>query len=505
MALSTLAQDPSPNPSDLELIQRAVAVRPSDRQVAWQKREVIAFVHFGPNTFTELEWGTGREAESLFNPTDLDCRQWVQALKAGGMTQVILTAKHHDGYCLWPSRFTEHSVKNSPWRGGKGDVVRELATACREAGLKLGLYLSPADLNAMERGVYGRTDAKPRVVPTPVPGWAPKSQYRREGNWDEYNTYFLNQLFELLTEYGEISEVWFDGANPKPGTGQKYAYADWYAIIRALQPGAVIFGKGPDVRWCGNEAGRGRKSEWSVIPLPVPVDQFDWNDMTDEDLGSLGKLRGAAALHWYPSEVDVSIRPGWFWHAKENSQVKSLEKLIDIYFASVGNNSVLLLNVPPDRRGLIHENDAARLQEFGAWQRATFRTNLAAGAKATASHTKAGSDQYAAPKTVDADRDSYWTTDEGQATAEISYQLAGTKRFNVALLEEQITQGQRIAEVAVDGWVDGAWRELGRATTVGYRRLLRFEPVETERVRVRILGSRLSPTLSNFGLYLQNH
>ncbi len=485
------------------MLERAVAVRPSQRQLDWQRREFIAFIHFGPNTFTDREWGTGKEPESVFNPTALDCRQWVQVLKDAGMTQVILTAKHHDGFCLWPSRFTEHSVKNSPWRNGRGDVVRELAGACREAGLKLGIYLSPADLNAIERGVYGQTDVKPRVIPTPIPGWTPSNAYRQEGAWDEYNTYFLNQLFELLTEYGEISEVWFDGANPKPGTGQKYAYGDWYRLIRELQPGAVIFGKGPDVRWCGNEAGRGRPSEWSVIPLPVPSERFDWPDMTAEDLGSLDKLKGAPYLHWYPSEVDVSIRPGWFYHAKEDDKVKSLEKLIEIYFASVGNNAVLLLNIPPDRRGLIHENDAARLREFGGWLRTTFKTDLARGARASASHTRSNSLGFSAANTVDGDPATCWMPNDWQTSAEITYELAAKRRFNIASFKEDIRHGQRISALALDAWLEGAWRELARTTTVGYQRLLRFAPVETDRVRVRILDSRVCPTLANFGLYLE--
>jgi alpha-L-fucosidase len=500
---SAPAQTAPADPEVRTLLERAVAVRPSDRQVAWQQREFIAFTHFGPNTFTDREWGTGQEKEAVFNPTALDCRQWVRVLKDGGMTQVILTAKHHDGFCLWPSRFTEHSVKNSPWRDGHGDVVRELAEACHEAGLKLGLYLSPADLNAIERGVYGKTEAKARVIPSPVAEWTPKSRYHREGSWDEYNTYFLNQLFELLTEYGEISEVWFDGANPKPGTGQQYAYSDWYALIRALQPGAVIFGKGPDVRWCGNEAGHGRTSEWSVIPLPVAPEKFDWPDMMGDDLGSLAKLKGAPYLHWYPSEVDVSIRPGWFWHAKEDNEVKSLEKLIQIYFASAGNNAVLLLNVPPDRRGLIHESDAARLHEFGEWLRSTFKTDLARGAKASAAQVRSRSPAFSAEKTVDGAPETFWMTDDWQNTAEITYQLPARQRFNIACLQEDIQQGQRICAVALDAWQESEWREISRATTVGYKRLLRFAPVETDRVRVRILDSRVCPTLASFGLYLE--
>lgn len=504
--LSGIAADPqalSPAPADRALLERAVRVRPSDRQWHWQQRELTAFVHFGPNTFSDREWGTGAEKEDLFNPTDLDCRQWVEALQAAGMRQIILTAKHHDGFCLWPSRYTEHSVKNSPWRGGHGDVVAELASACRTAGVKLGLYLSPADLNAIEKGVYGKTKSEKRVIPTPVAGPATANPFRMEGVWDEYNTYFLNQLFELLTGYGEISEVWFDGANPKPGTEQRYAYADWYRLIRELQPNAVIFGKGPDVRWCGNEAGKGRVSEWSVIPLPVVADSFDWPDMTGQDLGSIEKLRGAVDLHWYPSEVDVSIRPGWFWHEKENGKVKSLDALRDIYFASVGNNAVLLLNVPPDRRGRIHESDAARLREFGDWVRSTFATNLAAGASAVASKTRSDLPGFEAKRSVDGDVESFWTTDDWEASAEVIYQLAARRRFNIVSLQEQIHEGQRIEGVAVDAWIDGEWKELARATTVGYKRLLRFPTVEADRVRVRFTNARVRPTLAEFGLYLE--
>jgi alpha-L-fucosidase len=369
--------------------------------------------------------------------------------------------------------------------------------------LKLGLYLSPADLNAITRGTYGKTEVKPRVIPTPIPGWHPKSTYTRSGSWDEYNTYFLNQLFELLTEYGEISEVWFDGANPKPGTDQRYAYADWYALIRDLQPRAVIFGKGPDVRWCGNEAGQGRASEWSVIPLPVPAERFDWPDMTGADLGSLEKIKAAPYLHWYPSEVDVSIRPGWFWHAAENQKVKSLQKLTEIYFASVGNNAVLLLNVPPDRRGLIHENDAARLREFGQWLHTSFRSNLAKGAEVSASSTREGRGEFDASQTVDNRLETFWSTADWQNTAELVYRLPTSQRVKIVSLQEDIRQGQRIGAVSVEAWTDETWRELARTTTVGWKRLLRFAPIETDHVRVRILDSRVRPTLAEFGLFLE--
>lgn len=509
--LTALAAAAAPNPpaslSDAEMradLERAAQVVPHQRQIDWQSREFIAFIHFGPNTFSGREWGTGKEDEKIFNPTALDARQWVRVCQSAGMKQIILTAKHHDGFCLWPSRFTPHSVKSSPWKNGQGDVVRELADACREAGLKLGIYLSPADLNAIERAVYGsKNPPQRRVIPTAVAGWTPKSDVRLEGEWDDYNTYFLNQLFELLTEYGEVVEVWFDGANPKPGTGQKYAYQDWYKLIRLLQPGAVIFGKGPDVRWVGNEAGGSRAEEWSVIPLPEPPENFTWPDLTRPDLGSRAKIKGAQWLTWYPAETDVSIRPGWFYHASEDGKVKSLEQLFDIYYRSVGGNSLFLLNLPPDQRGLIHENDARRMAEVGAVLRATFGNNLARGAQAEASVTLGDGRKYAAANTVDADPESYWTTPDWVGPAELTYHLPKPRQFNVAMIQEQIRIGQRIEAHALDAFLDGQWKELAKATTVGYKRLLRFPAVTTDRVRLRITGVRVAPALASFGLFYQ--
>jgi alpha-L-fucosidase len=509
LALPVLTTWAAPNPpaglSDAEMredLVRAANIKPHPRQIAWQEREFIAFIHFGVNTFTGREWGTGQEDPQIFNPTQLDTRQWVRVCQSAGMTQIILTAKHHDGFCLWPSRFTPHSMKNSPWKNGQGDVVRELADACREAGLKLGIYLSPADLNAIERGVYGsKNPPQKRVIPTPVEGWTPKSDVRLEGEWDDYNTCFMNQLFELLTEYGEVVEVWFDGANPKPGTGQKYAYQDWYKLIRLLQPGAVIFGKGPDVRWVGNESGGSRAEEWSVIPLPSPPDNFTWPDLTGPDLGSRAKIKGAKWLTWYPAETDVSIRPGWFYHADQDTKVKSLEHLLDIYFRSVGGNSLFLLNLPPDQRGLIHEVDAVRMAELGGTIRDIFKDNLVQGAKATASRTRGNDPAFSAANTINGTGDACWTTDDWAGPADIVYQLPERRRFNIAMIQEHIAAGQRIESHAVDAWIDGQWKEIAKATTVGYKRLLRFPSVTTDRVRLRILSARVAPTVSNFGLF----
>jgi alpha-L-fucosidase len=454
-----------------ELIAKAARVVPSERQLAWQALEFQAFVHFGMNTFTDREWGQGTEDPKLFDPTDFDAGQWVEAVKAAGIRGLIVTAKHHDGFCLWPSRFTEHSVKNSPWKDGKGDVVGETAAACRKAGLKFGVYLSPWDRHE------------------PSYGDSPK-----------YNVHFKNQLRELLTRYGEVSEVWFDGACAEGPNGKRqvYDWAGYFALIRELQPGAVISIMGPDARWIGNEAGVTRESEWSVIPV------IGFDDLPDEknpggiahidaqaqDLGSMEKIAAVAKqggrLLWYPGQVDVSIRPGWFYHAAEDDKVKTLDQLLDIYYTSVGGNAQLLLNIPPDKRGRIHENDARRLKELGDRLRATFAVNLAAGAS---------NRRIRVPALV-----------EGSPSFLMEYDLGGQKLFNVAMLKEDLREGQRIEAFAFDVWDGIDWKEIARGTTVGWKKLLRFPAVESSKVRVRILNARgevfpLSPP-DSFGLFL---
>lgn len=481
-----------------QLLLRATTCVPDERQIAWQNIEFSAFVHFGVNTFTDREWGTGLEDAAIFNPSQLDADQWVSTFKDAGMGQVIITAKHHDGFCLWPSDYTDHSVKASPWRGGEGDVVRDLTDACARHGLRFGFYLSPADLHEIETGRYGNASTpKPSTIPTPVPG-RPQLQRTFQYVVDDYNRYFLNQLYELLTRYGPVSEVWFDGANPKPGTGQTYAYEAWYDLIHNLAPDAVIAIKGPDVRWVGNEAGRGRESEWSVIPLDAPPDKAHWPDMTSQDLGSLARLRGAAHLHWYPAETDTSIRPGWFYHSSQDDKVKPLSTLVDTYIASVGNNCALLLNVPPDRRGLIREPDAARLRQLGQYLARTYGTNLAAGASVSADHE---TPDHPASNVLDDDPDTYWTTPDWTDAATIEFRLPRAQRFNRVMLCEHIRTGQRIERCAIDAYLDGRWVEIAHGTTVGAKRLLRFNAIRTDRVRVRILDSRVRPTLSRFGLF----
>lgn len=432
----------SPTDHVSQLEGKAAWVVPSKRQLAWQALEFQAFVHFGMNTFTDREWGQGTEDPKLFDPMDFDAGQWVEAVRAAGIRGLIVTAKHHDGFCLWPSRFTEHSVKASPWQEGKGDVVGEVSAACRKAGLKFGIYLSPWDRHE------------------PSYGDSPR-----------YNEHFKNQLRELLTNYGEVSEVWFDGACAEGPNGKRqvYDWAGYYALIRELQPGAVISIIGPDARWIGNEAGVTRESEWSVIPV------VGYDDLPDEknpggiagldaqavDLGSFGRIASVARLGgrllWYPGQVDVSIRPGWFYHAAEDDKVKTLDHLLDIYYTSVGGNAQLLLNIPPDKRGRIHENDVQRLKELGDRLRATFAVNLAAGAKLSNA---------------------------------FEYDLGGPKTFNVAMIKENIQEGQRIESFSLDAWDGNGWKEIAQGTTVGWKKLLHFPPVETKKVRLRILKAR---------------
>ncbi len=450
------------------IVEQAAGVVPSPNQVAWQEREFIAFAHFGMNTFTDREWGDGKESPSLFNPTEFDARQWVQVFKSAGMKLLILTAKHHDGFCLWPTATTTHSVMSSPWKDGKGDVVADVAAACREAGLAFGIYVSPWDRHE------------------PSYGDSPK-----------YNELFRTQLRELLTNYGEIAEVWFDGANGEGPNGKRQVY-DWpsyYRVVRELQPKAVIFGMAPDVRWVGTESGYGRETEWSVVPLklrdgaaprpgsPHPLDDaFVPGDLTAPDLGSRDAIRNASVLAWYPAETDVSIRPGWFYHAAQDARVKTPEKLVDIYFSSVGRNGVLLLNVPPDRRGRIADADVKSLQGMRAILERAFAAPVA---------------EAPTPKRASA----------GAATTAYELPVAAGGRFDVAMLMEDIRQGQRVEQFTLELCSGSGCREFARGTTIGYKRLLRFPEVQVDpahrdaRVRLTVGQSRGTPAVSRIGLY----
>lgn len=470
-----------------ETIAKAARVTPSTRQLAWHQMEFYGFIHFTVNTFTGKEWGDGTESPAIFNPTEFDAGQWVQVAKDAGMRALILTAKHHDGFCLWPSSHTDHTVKKSPWRDGKGDVVREVSDACEGAGIKFGIYLSPWDRHETS---YGS---------------------------DAYDTFYKNQLRELLTDYGDIFCVWMDGACGEGPNGKRQVY-DWeayYDVIRTLQPRAVISICGPDVRWCGNEAGHCRPSEWSVVPAELrdceiianesqqaddPNFALQYNSR-DDDLGSREKIRQAESLVWYPAEVDVSIRPGWFYHPEEDDKVRSAESLVELYFQSVGGNASLLLNLPPDKRGLIHENDAAEMQRFGETIKKTFDSNLASGASVVATRDGPDGDLLAAGKFVERTGGTYWRGDEGSEASTLEFDLGVDKTFNVAMLQEHISVGQRVERFRLKVRVDGYWTTVAESTVVGYKRLLKFAPVTARKVRIEILESRIYPTLANFALY----
>lgn len=448
---------------------------PSERQLAWHDLGYYMFVHFTVNTFTDKEWGYGDEAESVFNPTALDCRQWARVAKDAGMKGIIITAKHHDGFCLWPSAHTEHSVKNSPWKNGQGDVLRDLRNACDEYGLKMGVYLSPWDRNS---AVYG----------TP-----------------EYLTYYRAQLSELLTNYGEIFEVWFDGANGGDGYYggareirkiDNKTYYDWkntHAIVRDIQPGAVMFSDaGPDVRWVGNERGMGSLTNWCLLNKDEMYPGGDFAAILGEGYED--------GNYWVPAEVDVSIRPGWFYHERQDSLVRSPENLMELYYSSVGRNSNLLLNVPPDRRGLLHEKDVASLLEFKKLLDAEFTTDLAIGKKVKSSTSRGR--EYSAMNVNDGNPDTYWTTSDEVTSGELIIDLGDETEVNRIILQEYIKLGQRVQEFTVSALKDGEWEKLIDGTTIGYKVIRKFPAVKTSQIKVSIIKSKACPVIPNIELYL---
>ena len=448
---------------------------PTPRQLAWHELELYGFCHFTVNTFTDKEWGYGDEPESVFNPTDFDADALIGICKDAGLRGMILTCKHHDGFCLWPSPLTKHSVKNSPWQGGTGDVVRAFSAACRAHGLKFGTYLSPWDRNHAE---YSRP---------------------------AYLEYFRAQLRDLMTNYGDIFEVWFDGANGGDGfyggarerrSINNLVYYDWsntWQIVRDLQTNAVMFSDaGPDVRWVGNESGFAGDPCWATQNR----DDFAPGHA---DGGRLNR-GDRPGTHWVPAEVDVSIRPGWFYHASQDGQVKSPQRLMQIYFESVGRGASFLLNIPPDRRGRIHENDAASLHEFGRLLRALYATNLADGAKATAANYRGGAPAFGPARVLDGKTDTYWTTDDAVTNAAIELWLKQPSTFNVVSLREHLPLGQRVETWAIDIQENGAWREVAAGKAIGSRRLWRGPDLTTDRVRIRVAGP-VCPALSEIALY----
>ena len=464
--------------SDSQAPPSPVSPVPSASQLRWHALEFYGFLHFGPNTFTNKEWGYGDEDEAAFNPTLLDARQWAQVARDAGMKGLILTPKHHDGFCLWPSRFTRHSVAASPWwRNGRGDVVAELARACRELGLKFGVYLSPWDRNHAE---YGRP---------------------------QYLTYYRNQLRELLADYGPVFEVWFDGANGGDGFYggaretrriDNRTYYDWpntWSLVRALQPAAVMFSDaGPDVRWVGNEKGIAFETTW------YGLDRSSTYPGDPRYAGQLARGR-IDASDYVPPEVDVSIRPGWFHHPEEDGRVKSVAELMEIYYSSIGRGANLLLNVPPDRRGLIPGADAERLREFRRALDEAFARDLAREASATAAAVRGGAEGFSAARVNDGDPETYWATDDGVTTGSVELAWKEPVTFDKVVLQEAIALGQRVQGWRLEASVDGTWRALAEGTSIGYKRIARFERVTTGRLRVSITAARACPTLSTVGAY----
>jgi alpha-L-fucosidase len=450
---------------------------PSAMQIAWHEMEMNAFIHFTINTFTDLEWGMGSESPSMFNPSQADPAQWIDILSKTGFKGVILTCKHHDGFCLWPSKYSDHTIQNSPYKGGKGDLVKELSEACKLSGLKFGVYLSPWDRN---RADYGKP---------------------------AYIDYYRKQLQELFTLYGPVFEMWFDGANG--GTGyygganekrsiDGRAYYDWPGtldMVRKLQPNVIFFSDaGPGVRWVGNEKGVAGLTNWAMIN----PDTLYAGKPGIEKLLNEGSENGTS---WIPAETDVSIRPGWFFHDKENDKVKTPEQLFDIYLTSVGRGSVLLLNIPPDRQGLIHENDRLALQGFHDLLKREFKTNLTAGAKISASTYRGNEKIFNATKTTDGNKETYWATDDNIKSGWVEMDLTVPKTVKYVVIQEYIKLGQRVRSFSIEIWKDGNWKKAASGTTIGYKRILKIDPAETGKVRVNILDSRACPVISNIEIY----
>lgn len=444
---------------------------PSDAQLKWQKMETNMFIHFGPNTFTSAEWGDGTESADVFAPSDLDCRQWAATAKAAGMKGIIITAKHHDGFCLWPNPVSGHTVAQSSWRDGKGDVLKELSEACREYGLEFGVYVSPWDRNDPHYGT------------------------------DEYNDVFRRTLEDVLGRYGEVFEQWFDGACGEGPNGKVQVY-DWNLFnntVYKMQPDAVIFSDiGPGCRWVGNEYGSAGSTCWGTIN----VSWLSQGGNIDRGILNSGEMNGEK---WVPAETDVSIRPGWFWRESENSRLKSLGNLMKIYYESVGRNSLLLLNVPPDTRGHIYEADSLRLMAFRAALDYVLSVDYAEGAMISASDVRGDSEMFSPANLLDEDYDSYWAVDDGIMTPYVTLEFDSPRTFNRVMLQEYIPLGQRVYSFTVEAMSeDGQWTEIARETTIGYKRIVLVPQTTAVALRVNITGSLACPVLNRLALYQDN-
>ncbi|MFA9371581.1 MAG: alpha-L-fucosidase [Labilibaculum antarcticum] len=450
---------------------------PSKEQLAWHQMEMNAFIHFTTNTFTNKEWGYGDESPEVFNPDTVNAGQWVNVLKDAGFKGVILTCKHHDGFCLWPSKYTNHTIAQSPYLDGNGDVVKQLKDACTSQGVKFGVYLSPWDRN---RSDYGEPS---------------------------YIEYYRNQLKELFTTYGPAFEMWFDGANGGDGYYgganevrkiDKRNYYDWpttLELVRSIQKDVIFFSDaGPGVRWCGNESGYVNETCWSTIT----TDTLYAGKAGIEKLLATGSPDGNT---WLPAEVDVSIRPGWFYHSSEDSLVKSGDQLFDIYLKSVGRGALLLLNVPPDRKGVIHENDVKALEAFRNKLDRTFKDDLTKGAEIKASNTRGNSADYQASNVLDKDRNTYWCTDDAVTKASVEINLKQESALNYLVLQEYIKLGQRIKGFTVELKQGGEWKKVAVATTIAYKRIIPLNGRVTDQVRIIFEEAKACPVISTLGIF----
>jgi alpha-L-fucosidase len=480
----------APSDSKTTILAKASHVVPTPNQLTALTNEFIAFIHFGPNSFTKMEWGNGKEDPKIFDLKELHTDQWCQAMKSAGMKMVIITVKHHDGFVLWQSRYTKHGIMSSGFEDGKGDVLKNLSASCKKYGLKLGIYLSPADLFQIENpeGLYGNlSKITTRTIPRETTGRPFANQTKFKFEVDDYNEYFLNQLFEVLTEYGAIDEVWFDGAHPKTKGGQKYNYPAWKTLIHTLAPKAVIFGR-EDIRWCGNEAGGTREAEWNVIPYNEnPDTATHFPDMTNKDLGSNNELYKAKYLHYQQAETNTSIREGWFYRDDEKQKVRSADDVFDIYERSVGGNSTFLLNIPPNRNGKFSDEDVSVLNEVGKRITETYGKNLFAGAKG-------------AKQVLDNDMNTYVLLNNKQKSIEITTIKPVT--INRIVLQEDIANhSERVITHQLAAWIGNKWQKIAVATNIGYKRILRFPEITSSKFRLTVLSSRAEPAIATIAAH----
>lgn len=438
---------------------------PTKQQLAWHEMEFYIFVHFGPNTFTGLEWGHGNEDEEVFNPTQLDCRQWARIARDAGAKGIIITAKHHDGFSLWPSKHSKHTVRESSWRNGKGDVLLELSKACKDYGLKFGVYISPWDRN---HPAYGTS---------------------------KYNKVYMRTMREIIKKYGPLFELWWDGANGEGPNGKKqvYNFKGFEKLARKLAPSTVVFSDiGPDIRWVGNERGIAGTTNWNLL------DTAGFKRGVGAPATRVLNTGNENGKNWIPAECDVSIRPGWFYHKKEDSLVKSGDDLMKLYLVSVGRGANLLLNVPPDTRGLIHENDSAALMAFKQIRQGFFKENIALRAKVNVSAERSG---FLPQVLTDGVAFSHWAAPSDKTAVSIEIDLGDPKKFNTILLQETLEFGQRVKSFLVEAWDGSAYKEIAKGTTIGYKRVLQFPEQMSSKLRVSITDSKASPVLSEVQVF----